>query len=100
MTVGIFMLYFFRTRLNETCIANVSLLNSAVTLICYHGFIFSLKISSNFTFLISQGTLSHIWGQGKICFLFQSTLCSFFAFAVLNHFSDCMVFIQNEKHLL
>ena len=58
-------------------------------------FIFCLKISSDFAFLISQGTMSHILGQGKICFLSQSTLWSFFAFAELNYLSDCMASVQN-----
>ena len=62
-------------------------------------FIFSLKISSDIVFLISQETNSHILGKEKICFLFQSTLCNSFAFSELNHFSDCMVSVQSEKYL-
>ena len=34
VTVGIVMLYFFRTRLNEAYIANVSFAKSARTFIC------------------------------------------------------------------
>ena len=34
VTVGIFVLYFFRTRLNEACIANVSFSKYARTFVC------------------------------------------------------------------
>ena len=60
MAVERFMLYFFRTHLNEAYIANVLFAKSASTLICCPEFIFSLKISSDFAFLISQGASAHI----------------------------------------
>ena len=58
MTVGKIMLYFFRTRLNEACIANAFFAKSARTFICCPELYFFLKkISSDFAFLISQGTI-------------------------------------------
>ena len=66
VTVGIFMLYFFRIRLNEAYIANVPFAKSARTFICR--FIFSLKVSSDFAFLISQRTFSHILGAREDVF--------------------------------
>ena len=63
MTVGIFViLYFFRTWLNEAYIANVPFAKSARTFICCPELYFFKKISSDFSFLISQGTISHILG--------------------------------------
>ena len=43
VTVRIFMLYLFRTRLNEAYIANVSLTKSARTFICCLEFYFFFK---------------------------------------------------------
>ena len=63
MTVGIIMLYLFRARLNEAYIANVSFAKSARTSVA-QSFIFK-KMSSDFAFLISQGTISHILGARK-----------------------------------
>ena len=60
MTVGIFMHYFFRTRFSEAYIANVSFAKSARTFVCWAEFYFSLKISDDFAFLISQ--ISHVLG--------------------------------------
>ena len=40
VTIGIFMLHFFRTRLKEAYIANVSLAKSARTFICCPEFYF------------------------------------------------------------
>ena len=62
-------------------------------------FIFFKKISCDFHFQSCKGQSLVFCSQGKICFLFQSTLCSFFAFAELNYFSDCMVSVQSEKYL-
>ena len=59
MTVGIFIIYFFRARLNAAYIANVSFVKSIRTFICVQSLIFSLKISGDFAFLISQGTISY-----------------------------------------
>ena len=56
------MFYIFRTRLKEAYIANVAFSKSARTCICCPEFFFSLKISRDFAFLISQGTISHIFG--------------------------------------
>ena len=57
-------------------------------------FIFSLKRSGNFAFLI------YIFlGKGDISSLFQSTVRSFFSFVELNHFSDCIVSVQSERYL-
>ena len=65
-----------------------------------HSFIFSLKRSGNFVFLISQGNIPHIFlGKGDISSLFQSTMRSFFSFVELNHFSDCIVSVQSERYL-
>ena len=52
VTVGIFMLYFFKTRSNEAYIANVPFKISARTFICFPEFSFSLKKSIDFVFLI------------------------------------------------
>ena len=68
VTVGTFMLYFFRIRLNEAYIANVPFAKSARTFICCPEFIFSLKVSSDFAFLISQRTFSHILGAREDMF--------------------------------
>ena len=57
-------------------------------------FMFYLEISGDFAFLISQGTNSRIFGLEKMSFLFQSTMCGFFTFEELNHFSDCMISVQ------
>ena len=92
VAVGIFILYFFRTWLNEAYIVNVSFANPA-------SFIFTIKISSDFVFLISQGTISHILEARQDSFLVQNTWCGFFASAELNHFSDCMVSVQSAKYL-
>ena len=43
VTVGIFVLYFFRTRLNEAYIANVSFAKSARTFVCCPEFYFFKK---------------------------------------------------------
>ena len=60
-TVGIIMLCFFRTRLNEAYIANVPFAKSARTFICCPELYYlKKKISSDFAFLISQGMISHI----------------------------------------
>ena len=91
------MLYLFRTRLNEAYIANVFFANLQGHLSVFQLF-FSFKISSDFAFLISQETISHIFGSREVRFLFQSTLCSFLAFVELNHFSDCMIPVQSEKY--
>ena len=56
------MLYFFRTRLNEAYIANDLLESLQGHLSVVQSFIFFKKISSDFAFLISQGTISHILG--------------------------------------
>ena len=57
------MLYSFRTRLSKAYIANVPFTKSARTFVCCTKFfIFSLKISRDFAFLISQGSISHILG--------------------------------------
>ena len=58
VTVGIFMLYFNKTQLNEAYIASVSFANVSVA----QSFIITLKISSDVAFLISQRTISHIFG--------------------------------------
>ena len=58
------MLYFNGTRLNEAYFAYVSFAKSAKTFICYAEF-FSLKIPSDFGFLISQGTISHMLSVPK-----------------------------------
>ena len=60
--VAMFMLFFFRTQLNEASIAHVSFVKSARTFICCPEFYFFKKMSSEFAFLISQGTISHILG--------------------------------------
>ena len=63
-------------------------------------FIFSLKRTGNFAFLISQENIPHIFlGKGDISSLFQSTLRSFFSFVESNHFSDCIVSVQSERYL-
>ena len=90
VTVGIFMLYFFRTRLNEAEIANLPFAKDARTFICCPEFYLSLKISSHFAFSISQKSITYILGQ--------STLCGFVAFAELSRFSDCMVLVSSEKY--
>ena len=62
VTVGIFMLYFFRSRLNKAYITNH--LQSLRGALFVFQFILSLKLSSEFVFLILQGTISHIfWGK-------------------------------------
>ena len=58
VTVGIFMLYFNKTQLNEAYITSVSFANVSVA----QSFIITLKISSDVAFLISQRTISHIFG--------------------------------------
>ena len=62
MTVGIFMLYFNKTQLNEAYIASVSFANVSVA----QSFIFTLKISSDAAFLISRRTISHIFGESPL----------------------------------
>ena len=62
MTVGIFMLYFNKTQLNEAYIASVSFANVSVA----QSFIFTLKISSDAAFLISRRTISHIFGASPL----------------------------------
>ena len=59
VAVGKFTLYFFRTRLNKAYIANVSFGHLSVV----QSFIFSKKITSDFSFLISQETTSDILGE-------------------------------------
>ena len=54
--------YFFRSRLNKAYITNH--LQSLRGALSVFQFIFSLKLSSEFVFLILQGTISHIfWGK-------------------------------------
>ena len=101
MTVGLFMLYFLRTPLNEAYTANVPFAKSVRASICCPEFYSSLKISSDFAFFISRETISHFFFffvaiQDMLSI--QSTLCSFFDFTELNHFSDCMVYVQNERY--
>ena len=60
--VGIFMLYFFRKRLNEVYIANVLFTKSANLLFLVQSFIFFLKFSSEFAFLISQALITIFLG--------------------------------------
>ena len=60
--VGIFMLYFFRKRLNEVHIANVLFTKSANLLFLVQSFIFFLKFSSDFAFLISQALITIFLG--------------------------------------
>ena len=60
--VGIFMLYFFRKRLNEVYIANVLFTKSANLLFLVQSFIFFLKFSSDFAFLISQALITIFLG--------------------------------------
>ena len=95
------MLYLFRARLNEAYIANVSFAKSArnFQISVAQSFIFLKKCLVTLHFQSRKGQSPIFWGQGKICFLFQSTLCGFFAFAELNHFSDCMVSVQSGKYL-
>ena len=62
VTVGIFMLYFFRKRLNEVYIANVPFTKSANLLFLVQSFIFFLKFSSDFAFLISQALITIFLG--------------------------------------
>ena len=58
------MLYFFRTRLNEAYIANDLLESLQGHLSVVQSFIFFKKISSYFSFSISQGTISYIlWAR-------------------------------------
>ena len=52
-----------------------------------------------FRFESRKGPFSIFLRQERACFLIQSTLCNFFPFAELNHFSDCMVFVQTKKYL-
>ena len=92
------MLYLFRTRLNEAYIANVFFANLQGHLSVFQLF-FSFKISSDFAFLISQETISHIFGSREVRFLFQSTLCSFFAFIKLNHF-QIVWFLYKVKNIV
>ena len=100
MPVGIFMLCFFRTWLSEAYTLSTYLLQSLQRhLSAFQSCIFPVKISNDFAFLISQGLIPILWGHEKICFLFQSTLCSFFAFKELAHFSDCMVSVQIGNYL-
>ena len=60
-------------RLNEAYIANASFATSGRTFICcpeyYFFFYFFFFFQSNFAFLISQGTISHIlWDKGASAF--------------------------------
>ena len=84
MAVGVFMLYFFRTWLNEAEIANVPSAKAARTFICFPELYLSLKISSDFAFLISQGTINYILrAREDILSVPQYTVL---AFAELNRF--------------
>ena len=60
--VGIFMLYFFRKRLNEVYIANVLFTKSANLLFLVQSSIFFLKFSRDFAFLISQALITIFLG--------------------------------------
>ena len=62
VTVGIFMLYFFRKRLNEVYIANVLFTKSANLLFLVQSSIFFLKFSRDFAFLISQALITIFLG--------------------------------------
>ena len=92
------MLYFFRTQPYEAYIANALLAKSARTFV--QSFIFSLKIYSNFAFLISQGTISHILvAIEDMLSVPKNAVWFFLAFAELSHLSDCMISVQSEKFL-
>ena len=68
VTVGIFMLYFFRTRLNEAEIANLPFAKDTRTFIGCPEFYLSLKISGDFPFSISQESITYILGQSTLRF--------------------------------
>ena len=62
-------------------------------------FIFSLNIPNDFARLMSPGINSHIWGESEdilsvyTFYTFPSTQYGFSVFVVLDHFSNCMVFV-------
>ena len=63
MTVGIFMLCFFRTWLSEAYTLSIYLLQSLQRhLSAFQSCIFPVRISNDFAFLISQGINFHIMG--------------------------------------
>ena len=90
MTIGIFRLYFFRTRLNEPCIANV-LLQSL------QGYL--SVIQSFFAFLISQGTISNILGAREDMLSIPKYTVWFLCLCRVESFLRLYGFVQNEKYL-
>ena len=93
------MLCFFTGWLDEIYIANVSFATPARTIIycpeCYLVF----KISSDFAFLISQETISHILGVREDMLPVPKYIKQFLRLCRVELFSDCMVSIQSEKYL-
>ena len=99
MTIGIFRLYFFRTRLNEPCIANVLLQSLQGYLSVIQSFIFTSKISSDFAFLISQGTISNILGAREDMLSIPKYTVWFLCLCRVESFLRLYGFVQNEKYL-
>ena len=66
MTVGIFLLYVCRARLNETYIANLA--NSARIYIFCPEFYFSLKMSTDFALVIFSDYFPYFGGKGRYAF--------------------------------
>ena len=95
------MLYFFRTRLNEAYIANVSFAKFARTFICCPQLhLFKKNIQLLCVFNLARDGLPYFGVKGRYAFCSKvRKLCCFFVFAELNHFSDCMVSVQSGKYL-
>ena len=93
------MLCLLRTHLNEAYIASVSFTKSARAVTCCPEFYFFKKISSDFAFLIWQGTNSDVFGAREDTVYILKYTVRFFAFAELNYFSNCMISVQSEKYL-
>ena len=67
MRVGL-MFHLLRTPLNEANISNIRFTKPTRTFVCCPRFYFSLKIFSDFPFLISLGINSHNFGAREDIF--------------------------------